>query len=145
VHELAVRFIEAQPMTALARIALYHATGVAPALLVPSYAHLVARPSPLSNEEAATLGLPTALAIFRARELARGPGGGASAAVVEDKAALADFVRDTFGLMPEKSPLRDGLNDTHGPYARAPFRVPPSPSSESVDTVFSHTSTVNGA
>jgi hypothetical protein len=146
VKELSVRFIEQKPLEPLARISLYHQFEVPRQLLVPSYMALINRPEPLNNAEGNELGLETALAIFRAREYARGSekrfgGAGAvdrkrlSGAVQTSEDEIAQFVRETFFTLPPLSPLINGLNDTSGQ------RPPPYPS---IDTTLGRPVTTNG-
>jgi hypothetical protein len=88
-------------------------------LLLPAYTALVSRSQPLSNAEGEQLGLETALAVFRAREYARGSvhrqAGEvkhASGGVTVDKAEIDRYVRETFFNIPTESPLEKGINDT---------------------------------
>jgi hypothetical protein len=130
VNKLALRFIENSHMEPLARIQLYHEYGVPREKLIPSYAALIARPEPPTNEETAILGIKTVLSLFRAREYARGSerrlasetqrtGG----PIQIDTEQLASFVRETFFTLPLNSPLLDGANDTSS--SRSPNGPPP--------------------
>ncbi|KAJ7146028.1 hypothetical protein C8R44DRAFT_863846 [Mycena epipterygia] len=63
VEKLAVRELEKMPMSIVERIALYQLHHVSEELLIPHYAALCSRGSPLDLEESAQLGMPTTVLI----------------------------------------------------------------------------------
>lgn len=110
-----MRHLELQELDPVSRIWLYNTYNVARRLLVPSYTALALRPESISLAEGMRLGLETALAVTRARELARGrdaPGGRVSSPVVAREEEVARVVRETFFAPPPNSPLHVNTNST---------------------------------
>ena len=60
-------------MDAVQRVVLYVNNGVDRSLLIPPYAELTIRESPISLQEGEQLGIVTALRLAQAREIARSP------------------------------------------------------------------------
>ncbi|ETW76132.1 hypothetical protein HETIRDRAFT_329914 [Heterobasidion irregulare TC 32-1] len=73
VKALAVRHLENIPMDAVQRVVLYVKNDVDESLLIPPYAELTIRESPISLQEGRQLGIVTALRLAQAREIARSP------------------------------------------------------------------------
>ena len=73
VKAFAVRHLENIPMDAVQRVVLYVDNGVDRSLLIPPYAELTIRESPISLQEGRQLGIVTALRLAQAREIARSP------------------------------------------------------------------------
>jgi len=71
VKNLAIRELETQEIPIMERIALYQKYDVDSGHLVRYYAELCQSPQALTDEDAATIGLKTAVLIFRARERLR--------------------------------------------------------------------------
>lgn len=71
VKALAVRELEAKPMSLVDRIVLYQTYNVDPEVLIPLYAKLCSRDVPLDKAESQKLGVETVVLIFHARERLR--------------------------------------------------------------------------
>lgn len=69
--DLAVRELEKLSLSDVDRISIYHKYEIDRRLLVPRYAALCERESPLTLREGLQLGMETTLMIARARELSR--------------------------------------------------------------------------
>ncbi|KAH9006313.1 hypothetical protein EDB86DRAFT_711451 [Lactarius hatsudake] len=104
VERLCVQELQKLVIPPVEKIQFYQSFNLNPDLLRSSYVALTIRAEPLELEEGKKLGDSTSLKITRARELARGPGHGAtSSATVQLKVQLQEseirlVVRDIFRL-----------------------------------------------
>ena len=99
VEQLCIRELENLHIPPVEKIQIYQDFKIERLRLLPSFAELILRRSPLSLEEGLKVGLETALQIARARELSRGAHTKPSAALNESE--LRSVIRDTFELEDE--------------------------------------------
>ncbi|KAG2023355.1 hypothetical protein CC2G_001017 [Coprinopsis cinerea AmutBmut pab1-1] len=104
VKALAVRELEKKDFDDIDRIVVYHNNDVDRNLLIPRYAALCARETPLTLPEGMKLGMETTLAIASAREYVRAiklaDGSRSPISPTVEGEELASMIRDLFGIPP---------------------------------------------